>query len=362
MTISRLQYRADTNATPPATNSLAFTSNVTAGSLLVVAIRSSANNPSDPTVTDTLSNTWSKDVASTAASGGRVYLYSTIANGSGANTVQVAGTTATRLAVWEFAGSWDSSRVEDFEGAAATGSVSPEATNAVTTASAGLVLALMGTVSDVTFSAVTNSFTREATASSRLSPSYRIVTTGGNYSTEYSWTGTDNNTLWAIAAYKEIPGPTISAQPTAQTARVNGDPTATATFSVTASGTGGLTYDWELETSVGGGSYSNLADGNGATWTGQAAASCVGTFSATTLSGRRVRCNVTDSNGTTTTSAVTLTVLNGPVLSKTSGTTNGSGVDTLTLTSDDALTANGELLLVSATARGITERTTLRPA
>lgn len=83
---------------------------------------------------------------------------------------------------------------------------------------------------------------------------------------------------------------------------------------------------------------------------------------ATKLTGRRLRCNVTDSNGTTTSNAVALTVLNGPVLSATSGTTNGSGVSTFTLTSDDPLTANGEVLVIIATARGVSEYVTMRPA
>lgn len=176
--------------------------------------------------------------------------------------------------------------------------------------------------------------------------------------------GADGRQIVVAVSYSITSGPTINTQPTAQTARVNGDPTNTATFTVAATTSGGsLTYDWELETSVGGGSYSNLADGNGATWTGQAAASCVGTFTAKTLSGRRVRCNVTDSNGTTTTDAVTLTVLDGPVLSASTATTNGSGVCTVTMTSDDALTTNGEILLVTASIGGtVVARTVVRPA
>ncbi len=156
-------------------------------------------------------------------------------------------------------------------------------------------------------------------------------------------------------------GPTIDTQPTAQTARLHGEPTTTATFTVAATTSGGaLSYDWELETSVGGGVYTDLSDGSGATWSGQASASAVGTFTATTLSGRRVRCNVTDSNGTVTTNAVTLTVLNGPVLSASSGTTNGSGVSTLTITSDDPLTTNGEVYRVTIVAGSVTKRTYLR--
>jgi hypothetical protein len=62
---------------------------------------------------------------------------------------------------------------------------------------------------------VTNSFTRESTAFGRLSPAYRIASTGGSYNTEYSWTGTDNGVRIGIAAYREILGPTITVQPVA---------------------------------------------------------------------------------------------------------------------------------------------------
>ena len=339
MAATRIQYVADGDGT--ATNSVAYPSNVTAGSMLVVVIRSSANDPADPTVTDTSSNTWARDVFTSSTTGGRVYLYSAIANSSGACTVTVVGTTATRLAAWEWGGSWDSSRLEASDGSAA-GSVSPEVTGSVVSAGAGLVLAACGSVSDVTFSAVTNSFVRESTALSRLSPAYRITTGGGTYSTEYSWTGTDNNVRLAIAAYREIAGPTITVQPVADTVILSNE--TSASFSVTATGTGTLLYDWELEDGVGSGVYANLANGNGATWTGQTAASCSAALTAKTLTGRRVRCNVTDDNGTTTTNAVALTIWDGPQVT-TFPATDGSGESTATLTSD-YVTGVGEAIEV----------------
>jgi hypothetical protein len=99
-----------------------------------------------------------------------------------------------------------------------------------------------------------------------------------------------------------------------------------------------------LEDGVGSGVYANLANGNGATWTGQAAASCSATLTAKALSGRRVRCNVTDDNGTTTTNAVALTIWDGPQVT-TFPATDGSGVSTATLTSD-YVTGVGEAIEV----------------
>lgn len=58
----------------------------------------------------------------------------------------------------------------------------------------------------------------------------------------------------------------------------------------------------------------------------------------------------------------TITTFVGPLLSAYSGTTNGAGVLTFTLTSDDALTTNGEVLVLSATSGSAVSRTTGRPA
>lgn len=154
--------------------------------------------------------------------------------------------------------------------------------------------------------------------------------------------GAGNKCLVGISV-AESAGPTITVQPVAQTKVLTN--ANTATFSVTATGTGSLAYDWELEDGVASGVYANLANGNGATWTGQTASSCTGTFTAKTLSGRRVRCNVTDDNGTTTSNAVTLTLFDGPQVT-TFGPTNGSGVSTATLTCD-YVTGVGEAIEVA---------------
>jgi hypothetical protein len=162
--------------------------------------------------------------------------------------------------------------------------------------------------------------------------------------TTLSATGSTNRqTLAVVAVAAAAPaGPTITVQPVADTVILSNE--TTASFSVTATGTGSLSYDWELEDGVGSGVYANLANGNGATWTGQTAASCSATLTAKTLTGRRVRCNVTDDNGTTTTNAVALTIWDGPQVT-TFPATNGSGVSTATLTSD-YVTGVGEAIEV----------------
>jgi hypothetical protein len=155
-------------------------------------------------------------------------------------------------------------------------------------------------------------------------------------------TGAATATVFVLSLAEVVVGPTITVQPVADTVILSNE--TSASFSVTATGTGSLSYDWELEDGVGSGVYANLANGNGATWTGQASASCSATLTAKTLTGRRVRCNVTDDNGTTTTNAVALTIWDGPQVT-TFPATNGSGVSTATLTCD-YVTGVGEAIEV----------------
>lgn len=159
---------------------------------------------------------------------------------------------------------------------------------------------------------------------------YRATT---DTNADLTWDGANNTVIAVMELALEPEGPTITTQPTAKTACVNTNITAfsTVTFTVAATTSGGtLVYDWELETSVGGGVYANVSSGSGVTWAGGTTASCSATVTATTLTGRRVRCNVSDDNGTVTTNAVALTIYDGPEGSTSSGTTNGSGVFTST--------------------------------
>jgi len=170
--------------------------------------------------------------------------------------------------------------------------------------------------------------------------------------------GSEATSLAHIGLVQAVSGPTIDTQPIAQTAVLAGPVADTSVdFVVAATTSGGaLVYDWELETSVAGGVYANLANGSGATWSGQTAATATGTFTATTLTGRRVRCNVTDNNGTTVSTAVTLTILAGEVLTQPVGTTNASGVPSTSggsMTSDDSRAATS-ITRITATSEGVT--------
>ncbi len=149
-------------------------------------------------------------------------------------------------------------------------------------------------------------------------------------------------------------GPTITTQPVATTVVRNDATRASRTFTVAATGTGSLTYAWQVSS---GGAYSAVS--NGGIYAGATTATLTITPTANTQNGYTYRAVVTDSNGSTTTSAATLTVRTGVVLSAAGGTTNGSGVAAFTATSDIAQAA-GEVIVVRATDGTLVERTTLR--
>jgi type II secretory pathway pseudopilin PulG len=99
---------------------LAFNSNVTVGSLLIVVLGGNSNIPNPPTITDTLKNSWTQ--AFYRSQGGsvpnEVSVSVAIANASGATTISV--TTGSGLIIAEIAGN-----VSQSVDAAATSSATP---------------------------------------------------------------------------------------------------------------------------------------------------------------------------------------------------------------------------------------------
>lgn len=274
--------------------------------------------------------------------------YYDIPDGKGAGSYDIIATTSVSTAAITLYG-WI---VED----AATGA--PEDADSVSAASPATSIAVSLTCSDGAVflaagihAAVTPTYSWTGDVTERYENNETQYTSsvadgvqsGAGTKTATATTNANNQLLAGMSFAAAVTGPTISVQPTAQTKVLTN--ANTATFSVTASGTGSLSYDWELEDGVASGVYANVANGSGATWTGQAAASLVGTFTAKTLSGRRVRCNITDDNGTTTTDAVALTLFNGPQVTA-FGPTNASGVSTATLTCD-YVTGVGEAIEVA---------------
>lgn len=184
------------------------------------------------------------------------------------------------------------------------------------------------------------------------------IAASGQWSTGMGGAATNN---WQAIGVSVNPvaaaGPTIDTQPTAQTVVRTNDSRTSATFTVAATGTGMLTYAWSVDD---GGGYDPIS--NGGIYAGATSASLVVTPTSNAQTGYSYRCTVTDDNGSTDSSGAVLTVLTGPVLSAYAGTTDGSGQVVVNLTSDDPLTANGEVLLITATVDGVAVRTTVRPA
>jgi hypothetical protein len=112
--------------------------------------------------------------------------------------------------------------------------------------------------------------------------------------------GATNSSQAVLTVTAAPSGPAITAQPSGQSVIAP----AAATFSVAATTSGGvLSYQWQRQPSDGG-SYTNISGASSSSYT-TGATSVIGGGH---RHGDAYRCNVTDSNGTTTSSAATLVV------------------------------------------------------
>lgn len=164
--------------------------------------------------------------------------------------------------------------------------------------------------------------------------------------------------LCAISVLEVLPGavgPTIDTQPVADTGLINGDPARRSTvYTVAATGDTISEIEWTVDGSPvsDGGIYDIVEAGIG---TNTATSTITVTRTVKTGTPFDIQVNVADANGTTASDIVADTWYTGPVLSKSFGTTNGSGVDTLTITSDYP-NADGEFTVVTATSGPLTKQ------
>ena len=183
--------------------------------------------------------------------------------------------------------------------------------------------------------------------------------------TDHSGNGRDWTAVGTLSTEANPPdvveGPTIDTQPVADTGLINGDATRRTTVytceASTADGGGITGLDWFEDTDAiaDGGIYDIVTTGIG---TANASSTLTITRIVKTGTPFSMNARATDANGGTDSDAVNDTWYTGPVLSASSGTTNASGVDTLTCTSDSA-NADGEFTVITATAGGVTKQVAL---
>ena len=176
-------------------------------------------------------------------------------------------------------------------------STPPNPTAAANPACTSTILNTMSPPGGVTYywQGTTNNGT---STTNNTSSTYTVSSTGTYYvraqdNTTSCWSSGSGSLLVTINTPVSI-----SPQPTDQTVNVG----ATATFSLTASGTAPITYQWQVSTD-GGGIYNNVSTGTGGTTNSY-------TTPATTVSmnGYKYRCNVTNTCGTVTSTAANLYV------------------------------------------------------
>ncbi|WP_212003795.1 MBG domain-containing protein [Chitinophaga sp. HK235] len=144
------------------------------------------------------------------------------------------------------------------------------------------------------------------------------ITAGGNaiatYTTASLLNGCDSTTTLNLTVNM---GAAVTSQPASSTITF-GDNT---TFSVTASGSGTIVYQWQEDTGSG---FVNLADGG--VYSGTAYTILTLTNPPASMNNYRYRCVVTDNCATTTSTAVVLTVNKKPQVLQFSSVTNGGTV------------------------------------
>jgi hypothetical protein len=153
-----LQQHANKNAGTVTTTNLAYPSNVAAGDLLLVVVRSGGTTGLPFTVSDTLGNTYTGLTSNTFAGTGSTQLWWAISNGAGANTVTVSisGAAATlRIAIYGYSGA--ASSPVDVENNSNTASSGNASAVSITPAQDGeLVIAFVATSAGTTATAGAN--------------------------------------------------------------------------------------------------------------------------------------------------------------------------------------------------------------
>lgn len=185
-------------------NSLAFSSPITAGSLLVVSVRESSGTDS-AVLSDTLGNTYVK----VQRSGGRTSIWCAVSASGGANTVSWDTTSSgtARVIISEFGGDWPADPRE-LTTTVTIGTSSPQNTNSLTrTAStSGVFYAILDTNGDTSAVSVGSPFNYGTGCGSRLFCGYALSSGAESRSCTFTMTLSNGNTNSAgVVSFAENP-------------------------------------------------------------------------------------------------------------------------------------------------------------
>jgi len=203
-----VQAKASTATTVD--QSLAFTDPVVAGNLLVMGMREGATPSGNPTITDSLGNTWTLAQAFTNQF---VYYTKTASSGACTVTVNSQGTVSTRMMILEFSGTFGTAPFHT----AATGvqqAGSPITSNAVTPSAAnGVMVALFANegATSGTIAVTSGGYTLGPCAeggvnTGRVGPAYLTFSSASAYSVTMSISAPGNGTRIQNIAFVESGG------------------------------------------------------------------------------------------------------------------------------------------------------------
>lgn len=188
-----------------ASQEVAFPLDITVGNRLVVTIRESVVDVgTPPTVTDSLSNTWTL-LQSFGSGSGAIRIFSTIVTSGGTCAVDIASSASgSRISMFEFENAGTDVAAFDI----ATEDASPT-TGVVTTTGPSLLFGMLGTVSDVVFEGPLTPWSIGPVAVDRNAPIYRYEPDAGSYSATFDWSGTDSGYGSILMAFQLAIAPVV---------------------------------------------------------------------------------------------------------------------------------------------------------
>lgn len=186
---------------------LAYGSAITAGSLLVVAIKA-GTLCTTAVVSDTLTNTWAKAGAAGAAAASTLVYYA-MNSPAGANSVTVTtSTTSARVSIHEYSGLALTDALDKLGVAEGTAVEVIDTSSIATTVADELLFCAVGITQNVTGETAGAGYTVRGKAASRLVVEDRIVAATGTYTNGMSWT-TAGNCGAVLASFKAASGVSV---------------------------------------------------------------------------------------------------------------------------------------------------------